>query len=248
MRRSLAVLVCLPMLAGCTALAEEPPDERTRVQEPPVETVNADINALTTQKLPTLGRDSAERRARRLTVRVRNIACDGLATGSGFAIGRDLLVTNRHVLAGAEDLEVNTWDGKTLNVTSANVGALGDLGLVTVAGTLPTRAKFGPEASSGDSVTAVGYPLGGALTLSPGAVLDRVDGARFGVPDEVLRLSVHVVPGNSGGPLLDANGRVVGVVFAREISTGNALAIAIGTLRRLIRSGDLEGIPPCGYE
>jgi S1-C subfamily serine protease len=196
-------------------------------------------------RTPTLAQDSPERLAERLTVRVRNVTCEGLATGSGFAVDPHVLVTNRHVLAGATELEVDTWDGHTLDVPSAAVGALGDLGVVVVDGTLPQVGEFGPQAKQGDVVTAVGYPLGGPLTLSDGVVVDRVPGAGFGIDGAVLRLTAKVQPGNSGGPLLDTRGRIVGVVFALEVKTGFGLAIPVDTLIDLARSGGLRDVPGC---
>jgi serine protease Do len=249
MRAALA-LACLPLaLAACGgALADPPPEEEPPARIPELELVTPDLTQLLETGVPTLARDSAERRARRLTVRVRNTTCLGVATGSGFALDGRTLVTNRHVLAGAEELEVSTWDGRTLDVSSASVGAVGDIGIVRVAGRLPQRARLGPPARRGDAVTVVGYPLGGQLTLRRGTVVDRDDGERFGVPGPLLRLTTLVRPGNSGGPVLDAENRVVGVVFAIELDSGFALAIPIESVRRLMRSGRLEDVPPCGSQ
>lgn len=97
-------------------------------------------------------------------------------------------------------------------------------------------------------MTAVGYPEGGELRLLPGVVVDHVEGSKFGVPGSVIRLNAKVRPGNSGGPLLDRDGTIVGVIFAREIATGLALAIPVATLKALIKSGDYSGVPPCGSE
>lgn len=54
-------------------------------------------------RIPTLSRDGYERRAERITVRVRNVSCEGVGGGSGFAIDRSTLITNRHVVAGASE-------------------------------------------------------------------------------------------------------------------------------------------------
>ena len=235
----------LALGTGC-GVAEAPPEETPRPPLPAlVEPVDG-LEELAGVKLPTLARDSAERRARRLTVRVRNIGCEGLATGSGWALTRTLLVTNRHVLAGADRLELNTWDGRDLEVDTANVGRLGDLGIAHVAGRLPEVAKLGSAAAQGDRVTAVGYPLGGELRLAGGVVVDLVDGSRFDIPGRVIRLTAPVRPGSSGGPLLDSSGKIVGVIFAKEIATGLTLAIPIETLKALVRTRDLAPVPGCG--
>jgi S1-C subfamily serine protease len=233
--------------AGC-GVVDDPPDETPRPPLPSLVEPADDLQALAGGSLPTLARDSAERHARRLTVRVRNIGCEGLATGSGWAFSRRLLVTNRHVLAGADSLELNTWDGHDLRVATASVGRFGDLGIVRVSGRLPEVGALGSAVRSGERVTAVGYPLGGELRLTAGVVVDLVDGSRFEIPGHVIRLTAPVRPGNSGGPLLDHSGKIVGVVFAKEIATGLTLAIPIATLEKLVRSGDLAPVPGCGLE
>jgi S1-C subfamily serine protease len=233
------------LVTGC-GVTDGPPKDQAR---PPLSSLVApagDLEALSGVKVPTLARDSAQRYARRLTVRVRNIGCEGLATGSGWALTRTLLVTNRHVLAGADSLELNTWDGHDLRVDAAEVSRLGDLGIVRVSGKLPEVGKLGGAVASGDRVTAVGYPLGGELRLTTGVVVDLVDGSRFGIPGRVIRLTAPVQPGNSGGPLLDRSGKIVGVIFAREIATGLSLAIPIRTLKSLVSSRDLGPVPGCG--
>lgn len=243
----LAALTLAALVTGC-GVTDPPPAQQTRSPLPALVEPDGDLEALSGVKVPRLARDSAERRARRLTVRVRNIGCGGLATGSGWALSRTLLVTNRHVLAGADSLELNTWDGHDLRVTTANVGRLGDLGIVRVSGRLPQVGTLGGAVGSGERVTAVGYPLGGELRLTSGAVVDLVGGAKFGIPGRVIRLTAPVQPGNSGGPLLDHSGKIVGVVFAKEIATGLTLAIPIATLKTLVRTQDLQPVPGCGLE
>lgn len=249
---SRVVLVAATILAsigsaGCGELVvEEPPNEPLRAPVPRLIELDPSVGSEVDARIPQLARDSAERRSRRGTLRVRNTACIGVSTGSGFALDANTLVTNRHVLAGADLLEVSTWDGRTISVSSASVSRLGDLGIARVSGRLPQMLPLGRSAARGASVTAVGYPLGGQLRLLPGVVVDHVSGAPFGIPGTVMRLTAAVQPGNSGGPVLDASGRVVGVVFAIEIRTGLALAIPVEALRALVASRDLEALPPCG--
>jgi S1-C subfamily serine protease len=246
--RSLVLLSLTLLLAGCAGYADAPPGSDTTVTAPALTAVSAGVPDAVRAQIPRLASQSIERHAKQLTVRVRNISCEGIATGSGFALDSDILVTNRHVLAGADRLEVSTWDGRSLNVTFAEVGVLGDLGVVVVDGHLPEVGRFGDPPAAEDSVTAVGYPLGGPLTLSPGTVVDRVDGASLGIEGPVVRLTSQVQPGNSGGPLLDRKGRVVGIVYAIERATGFGLAIPVDTLRGLVRAGGLEDIPACGSD
>jgi len=198
--------------------------------------------------VPRLSRDSLQRRTERFTVRVRNLSCEGVGSGSGFAIDATTLITNRHVVAGAERLEVNTWAGRTLQVEAAEVGVLGDVAFVRVAEQLPVSADLGGSATPGSEITAVGYPLGGPFAVSSGVVIDRIPGDAFGVPGTVLRVNAEVQPGNSGGPLLDGQGRVAGVVYAIEISTGFGLAFPLSTMDALLEQAGTTVVPPCGFE
>jgi S1-C subfamily serine protease len=248
MRRLAAAVLAASLLTGCGVRASEPPDEEPTFVVPELVPVSGDVPEAVRVEIPRLAKDSAERRANRLTVRVRNVSCLGVGVGSGFAIAKDVLVTNRHVLAGAESIEVSTWDGRTLRATAAEVGVLGDLGVAYVDGTLPQVGSYGSSPRPGDEVTVVGYPAGEELTLSYGTVVDLRQGARYEIPGRIMRLTSRVVPGNSGGPVLDRRGKIAGVVYAYELGTGLALAIPVDTLRRLVREGGYEPVPPCGSD
>ncbi len=246
-RLMLLLVVGIPA-AGCGALVEAPP-RATPQQEAPAVTPDAPAaKGIVRVELPTLNQDSFKRKATQITVRVRNLTCEGVATGSGFAIDRHTLVTNRHVVAGAERLEVDTADGRTLEVSTARVGVLGDVAFVTIDGTLPVSADLSGKAAQGADIAAVGYPLGGPFTITRGVVIDRIDGFDFNVPGEIVRISADVQPGNSGGPLLDRRGRVAGVVYAIEIATGLGLAIPMNTVNALIDDAGFEAVPACGEE
>ena len=244
-RTAAAAFVCA-VSAGCAATAANPPAPPPTLQNPPVQPVGLQVEQAVHLRVEPIAARSIKRAAEEMTVRVRNINCDGLALGSGFAIVPHVLLTNRHVLAGADQLEINTWDGHDATIDTALVGALGDLGIASTSQTLPKVASFGRAAKAGDLITVVGYPLGGPLTLSPGTVVDRVDGTPFGIDGSVLRLTATVEHGNSGGPVLNTHGQVVAVVFAIETGTGFGLAIPIDTVAALVRAGGFQSVPPCG--
>jgi S1-C subfamily serine protease len=204
-----------------------------------------------------LASDSLTRTAEKLTLRVRNISCSGVAVGSAWALDPHTLVTNRHVLAGASVLEADTWDGESLelSVGDAKTGRLVDIGIATVPETLPQVAKTGPAAKPGDKVTAVGYPLGGKLTLSPGRVVRYLDGRTLdpsiAFDGQVMQLTTKIKHGNSGGPVLDSKGRVVGVIYAGEPGATEqdyvktAYAIPLTSARTLLDAGGTQAVTPC---
>src|SRR3954452_4992529 len=204
-----------------------------------------------------LAQDTLKRAAEKLTLRVRNISCQGIATGSGFGIDAHTIITNRHVLAGASVLQLNTWDGTSLDadVDESSTARLVDIGVTKVAATLPAVAELGADPKPGQRVTAVGYPLGGELTLSPGRVIGYLDGGKLpgeiAFPGKVMQVSSRIKHGNSGGPLLDSKGRVVGVIFAGEPGATErdymkvAYAIPLSSIRTLMQAGGEQAIVPC---
>src|SRR5262249_44927121 len=101
---------------------------------PPVKKLAADARRTLKGTPHKLAQDSLTRAAERMTLRVRNISCAGVATGSGFAVDQHTIITNRHVLEGAAVLELNTWDGTSLDadVDEASTGRLVDIGVTKV--------------------------------------------------------------------------------------------------------------------
>ena len=67
--------------------------------------------------------------AQRMAVRVRNIGCGFLATGSGFALDKHTLVTNRHVVENAKNIEVSTYDGRVIQATAASATTVADIAI-----------------------------------------------------------------------------------------------------------------------
>jgi S1-C subfamily serine protease len=257
-RLGLFSLVALVLVAGTgVALGIGVTPSPGKVDVPPVRTV-APVARDTLKGAPEkLAQDSLRRAAEKLTLRVRNISCQGIATGSGFPIDAHTIITNRHVLAGASVLQLNAWDGTSLDadVDESSTARLVDIGVTKVAATLPSVAELGSDPKPGQRVTAVGYPLGGELTLSPGRVIGYLDGNKLpgeiAFPGRVMQVSSRIKHGNSGGPLLDSKGRVVGVIFAGEPGATDqdfmkvAYAIPLSSVRALMQAGGEERVTPC---
>ncbi|HYF47347.1 MAG TPA: trypsin-like peptidase domain-containing protein [Acidimicrobiales bacterium] len=182
-------------------------------------------------------------------LRIRSTSPCMSSTGSGFVVDGHL-VTNRHVIEGAQTIQVETWDGRNVPVGEARIGVETDLGVID----LPPGGRrrvdelpFGDEPEPGASLIAVGYAQGGPAVTTRGVFLDEPRGRRFGEPDRVLRMNVSVRPGNSGGPLLDDEGNVVGVVFAYETATLHGLAVPRERIEQVLSDpGKTEPVVPCG--
>ena len=204
-----------------------------------------DPDPLTAAPVDELRDRPAERSLRHATVRVRNLGCGFLGTGSGVVVGDGLIATNRHVVDGASRLEINTWDGRTLEVDVASAASESDLALVRVTGTLPQAVSFAADdPEPGDSVMIAGYPGGGALTVVSGAVrsVGPLPGDEIG---DVARVDAPVRPGNSGGPAGDDAGDLVGVVYAATTSDRDALVIPATRLREVRDAEGFAPVEPC---
>ena len=182
--------------------------------------------------------------ARQFVFRVRNAPC--LATGTAFAADGEL-VTNRHVAAGATSLDLATWDGQDFTAQVAGHGDRADMNLLDG---VPPQDSYATLASAdprpGTSVWVAGYPLGDQLSVVSGKVLGVLPGGPFGFDAPVLEISDPVQHGNSGSPLLDESGHVVGVVFALDTVTKDGLAMPVSSLSALLHGNGGDSSPlPC---
>lgn len=149
--------------------------------------------------------------------------------GSGFIIGADgTIVTNNHVIEGAEEIEVYLTDGTRLPARIVGADEKTDLAVLKVeAGRDLPFVEFGDSDSAvvGDWVMAIGNPfgLGGSVTL--GIVSARNRDIQSGPYDQFIQTDAAINQGNSGGPLFDMNGKVVGINTAIIARGGNSLGI-----------------------
>jgi S1-C subfamily serine protease len=138
-------------------------------------------------------------------------------TGSGFLLAPDgYIVTNSHVVRGAERLEVSFTDGETRSARLVGDDPPTDLALIRVEDSGLAHAELGDSASlrPGQLVVAIGSPLGFQSTVSAGVVSSprRALRSREGrLIEDVIQHTAPLNPGSSGGPLVDSRRRVVGV-------------------------------------
>lgn len=199
----------------------------------PTDVVPSSVPAPTPTQKGNLSPDGFDA-AQRMAVRIRNIGCSSLSTGSGFAIDDTTLITNRHVVADSADLHLSTYDGRDIAVTAAQTAALADLAVVRTAEPLPAAPVLADvDPGAGDSVSVVGYPKGGQLTVTSGHVIGSTTDPLNENLGEVLVTDAPVEPGSSGSAALDSEGRVIGVVYAKN-TTGQSFVVPVSTLRTLL--------------
>ncbi|MGC1165528.1 MAG: trypsin-like peptidase domain-containing protein, partial [Solirubrobacterales bacterium] len=152
-------------------------------------------------------------------VRVLGTACGLGVEGSGWAVRPGLVVTNAHVIAGSEDSTVTTQSGVELEATPVYYDPGDDLALLRVGANLPTL-PVSEERQPGAEAAVLGYPENGPYAVVParlGETRPTISEDSYGngpVERTIVALRGSVRSGNSGGPLVDARGRVVGTVFA----------------------------------
>jgi S1-C subfamily serine protease len=142
-----------------------------------------------------------------------------VSSGSGFVVAVDRVLTNRHVVDGCDKIFIRTADGRMLPaVPPAKVDATLDLSLLVVPGNPGPALAFraSPDVRRGEGVVAYGFPLPGLLSSDPKLTRGEVNGLNgLGDNQAQYQISAAVQPGNSGGPLLDMQGNIVGVVVSK---------------------------------
>jgi serine protease Do len=174
--------------------------------------------------------------------------------GSGFVVRADgLIVTNRHVIAGARKVHVHLPDGRDVTAEIVGADAVTDIALLRVhAGSLPAlRLGSSEEVSVGDAVIAIGNPFGLGQSVSAGIVSARARALEDDPYINFLQTDAAINRGNSGGPLLSTTGTVVGVtsvIFSPSGgSVGLGFAIPAETVSAVIRQLEAHGRVERGY-
>jgi S1-C subfamily serine protease len=163
--------------------------------------------------------DPDVRRAGLSVVRVLGTACGLGVEGSGWVAGPGLVVTNAHVVAGEDDTTVTTQDGASLDASPVRYDPGNDLAVLRVDAALPTLA-ISPDPQRGTAGAVLGYPENGPFASSAarmGETTTTISEDSYGggpVRRSIAFLRGSVRSGNSGGPLVNARGQVMGTVFA----------------------------------
>ncbi|MFI5045523.1 MAG: MarP family serine protease [Acidimicrobiia bacterium] len=162
-------------------------------------------------------------RVARSVVKVEGVACDRVQDGTGFVAGRELVVTNAHVVAGEPSTDVETSDGRRLRARVVAFDPRRDLAVLRVVGLgLPALELAAGGVDTRGSL--FGHPGGGDLRESPMRIAEEINAEGTDIWREasterrVFVLAAVAAPGDSGAPVVDEQGRVLGVLFALDLS------------------------------
>jgi len=183
----------------------------------PIVNVDAPDAALATDPVVSATRPSV--------LKIRGVAtsCQKVLEGSGFVVAPNRVMSNAHVVAGSESVTVES-DGKTYDATVVSYDPNADISILDVPDLPAKPLQFDmQEAATGTDALVMGYPGGGEFTATPGRIREII---QLNGPDiyhtttvtrEVYTIRGTVRQGNSGGPLIDKDGKVLGVVFGAAV-------------------------------
>lgn len=198
------------------------------------------------------GSSQAVTRSSASVVRITGTACGVGIMGSGWVVAPNTIVTNAHVVAGQDDTQVESNDGQFVDATPIAYNPRNDISVLAAPVDLPALPMLA-SAAEGTSAAVIGYPNDGPLTITParaGLTRDVVGEDAYGsgpFERQMLTLRGQVRRGNSGGPMVDRRGRVLGTVFASTTEgPPGGLAIPNEVVRRVISGARGEvGTGPC---
>jgi len=201
--------------------------------------------------LPANLNTAGVRAATAATVKVQSFGCGGLVTGSGFPVASDYIITNAHVVSGTRGHTVQTPDGRVLRATVVYFDPNRDVAILNVPG-LGLHALPMSTGARGTQGAAIGYPGGGNEQADAAVIDGQLDAQGRDIYNQafvtrsiwILQATPAVIPGNSGGPLVDLAGNVLGVVFAASSNDPNqAYALTDAEVQADIAAGVKQTAP-----
>jgi S1-C subfamily serine protease len=178
------------------------------------------------------------------TVGIQGVACGRLASGSGFALTEDLVVTNAHVILGIDEISVHTFDGRELPATAVAFDADDDLAILEVAGADLVPLPLTEKATPGSTGVLVGWETGPFADPTPYQVDRRVTvrietvGGDERVERPAWLVAADIDVGDSGAALIDRTGEVIGVAFAASTEDeGIGYAVRSSAIEALLATG-----------
>jgi S1-C subfamily serine protease len=173
------------------------------------------------------GFDKAIAVTKNSVVKLEGQGCGGIVEGSGFVVADRLIATNAHVIAGIAHPYVVDKNG-THHAVPIWFDPNLDFAVLRVNNLAGKPLTFNPNTqATGSNQAVLGYPGGGNLDVESAAILDRFIATGRNIygqgktERDVYEIKAHIIPGNSGGPMVDKAGNVTGVVFAESGSYQN---------------------------
>lgn len=187
-------------------------------------------------------------------VRVLGTACGVNIAGSGWVAAPGLVVTNAHVIAGERDPRIEARDGSSLAATPVAYRPRDDIAVLSVPGLGLPPIPLADDPARGTAGAVVGYPGEGGFSAVParlgttGEVQSQDSYGRGPIEREMVSFRGDVIGGNSGGPVIDGDGRVLTTVFASAVDARPPQGLGVPnaiTEQVLGRTGEPVGTGPC---
>ncbi|HEY4868517.1 MAG TPA: MarP family serine protease [Candidatus Dormibacteraeota bacterium] len=202
-------------------------------------------STLAPAQIPPLVDTAGIRKAAGVTSKVIATGCGGADAGSSWPVAPDYIVTNAHVVAGSTHVDVLTHDGATHPATVVLYDPNVDVAILYSPGIgLAPLGTVDSDPPRGTTGAVIGYPGGGDEKAVPAAVRGTEMAQGYNIYGDTLVtrdiavLAAHVIPGNSGGPLVDVNGAVIGLVFAASTTDPNeGYALTVPQIAPDLKSG-----------
>ena len=164
----------------------------------------------------------------------------GDALGSGFAVGENCIVTNAHVIDNQNDIKIETYDGHEYTAILFGIDESEDLAALVIEEVVFPHLKMADLSAMkiGDDIYTIGAPKGMAYTLTKGTVSAKSRIVRY---KSYIQIDAAINEGNSGGPLLNDNGEVLGMnTLKMSDSEGIGLAIPVSRVCEFLKSLGIE--------
>ena len=202
---------------------------------------------------PTLADSLVVSKSRPSVVKIRGVAtaCQKVLEGTGFVIAPNRVMSNAHVVAGSESVTVEA-DGKKYDATVVSYDPNTDISILDVPGLALQPLVFADEpAKTGTDAVVLGYPGGGEFAATPARVREIIELSgpdiykKTTVNREVYTIRGPVRQGNSGGPMINRAGQVIGVVFGAAVDDNDTgfFLTTDEVSRQLAKIGNTAAVP-----